>query len=148
VSVNKFHFKLSSLLTHRERERDRCRQALAAALAAEQVLQRQQQSVDTQRTIQIDELRQLTKREHVDVVRWAARRTHADQLTQEIQALDSRRILAQQHIENARRDLTHADQEVKALEKLAEKQAAEHGLDQDRRLTRELDEASAASFRR
>jgi flagellar biosynthesis chaperone FliJ len=133
-------FRLQALLTYREHLRDLCRQKLAELLAAEADLVQQRQAVLTRREQMLTELQDLLTRPQVDVDQAAARRYHAGQLAAEAARLAAERERLAAGIAEARQLLVKADQGVKVLEQLADKQRAEARLDLDRRESREREE--------
>ena len=138
-------FPLESLLRYRKNRRDLCRQLLAQILTNLQQLKQDRQSLQRRRVDQIDELRQLGAGGDVDIDRSAARRYYAGHMLGEIQLVDRNREVVAEQLARCRETLIRSDQEVKAIEKLREKQLADFLYDQQRREHRELDEAWLAT---
>jgi hypothetical protein len=143
--MQKFVFKLDAVLQYRRHQRDLCRQFLAEALSQEQVLIARQEHLESLRAIQIDEIRQLTSNQVVDIGRTVARRRHARQLTAEIILIERHRRDAARETQARRQDLIGKNQRVCALEKLAERQAAEHITEAERRTVREMEDTWLAT---
>jgi flagellar export protein FliJ len=124
--VKKFKFKLESLLTLRKNQRDMCRQALAEVLRRDDELVADRGQTAAERDVQIRELRALSGLgADFDVDASSARRYYAAQLSGRLADIDGRRTALAGRIDECRQTLVRADQAVKSLEKLAEKQAAE-----------------------
>jgi flagellar export protein FliJ len=143
--VREFAFRYHALLKLRESRRDRCRQLLAGLLSDDRTLATRQTSVEKQRQLQLDELRDLAATGTVDVDRTIARRYYAARLTGEIQTLTRARALVARQLEQCRQALSKSDREVKVLEKLKEKQHAEFAYEENRREIRELGETWVAA---
>jgi len=140
--VNKFKFKLGPLLKVRRNQRDLRRQALAQVLRSDDELLAERRLTEAERNLQIRELRALARKgADLDVDASTARRFYAGQLSGRMSDIDSRRAALARRIEECRAVLLRADQAVKSLEKLAEKQEAEF-IDRHERLdARLLEEA-------
>ena len=138
--MKKFAFKLAALLKLRERHRDLCLQLLAQAMRRDEELLALRKQAETDRASQFDEIRDLTDVGEVDVDGAATRRFYAGQLIGDIGGIERQRTLVAHQIAACRQKLILADQGVKALEKLQEKQLADFRFVQDRREERELEE--------
>lgn len=139
--MKKFKFRLESLLKIRRSHRDRCRQALAGILRQDHELLARRSLTEAEYRLQIDELRLLgLGGNEVDVDASAARRHFAVQLTGRIGEIDRQRGLLARQIDVCREALVRADQAVKALENLSERQLAEFVFDQQRAEAREIEE--------
>ena len=147
-----FAFKFEPVLKLRRYRRDVCRQLLAQVLADDAQLVSQRQRLEFARERQLDELRALSEGGVVDISGAAARRYHSGQLAGEIRAVEYRREVVAQQIALCRQALVRADQDVKALEKIGEKQRREYEDEQDRLGARELEDvwssARSAEIRR
>jgi flagellar export protein FliJ len=140
--MKKFLFKLNPLLKLRRNERDVRQQLLADVLRRDSVLVARRRKFETDREMQIDELRALAGRaSEIDVDAAAARRHYAVQLLGMMHEIDVQRAALATKIEDCRQALIRADQAVKALEKLAEKQEGEFIFQQERLESRALEEA-------
>lgn len=138
--MKKFAFKLAALLKLRERHRDLCRQLLAQALRRDEELLALRKQTESARATQFDEIRELTDTGEIDVDGASTRRFYAGQLIGDIGGIERQRMLVAQQIEVCRQKLILADQAVKALEKLQEKQFADFRFAQEQRDARELEE--------
>lgn len=138
--MSKFRFRLESLQKFRENQRDLCRQALAQALAAEATLAEQHADVEREREATLAELRAFNDEDKLSIDRAAARRYHAGQLAYRLRQLDLQRQQAALVVTQCRQLLVQADQGVKVLEKLSEKQQAEFEAEVERRAARERED--------
>ena len=138
--MKQFQFKFQALLNFREYRRDLCRLYLAEVLENDRTLISQRHSLERNRNDQLDELRDLSREGDVNIDRSASRRYFAGQLTGEMQLVDRNRSLIVQQLVLCRQALSKADQDVKVLEKLEEKQREEYRYDEERREAQELEE--------
>jgi len=140
--VKKFSFKFEPLLKLRKNQRDAQQQRLAEVLRRDDALLADRRRTATERNTQIEELRSLgSGGVDVDIDASTSRRFYAAQLSGQLDAIDERRTALARQIDECRQALVRADQAVKALEKLAEKQEAEFIYQHERREARELEEA-------
>jgi flagellar export protein FliJ len=135
-----FRFRLQSLLNYREHRRDLCRQRLADVLAEDAELIRQREAVLAARGELLNQLQALQQQPRLEVDPMAARRYHAGQLAAEAARLQQSREQLAVRIAQCRQELIQADQAVKVLEQLADKQRQEAADDQERRESREREE--------
>lgn len=143
--MKSFRFSLAALLKVRMHERDLAREVVADALRVERELIERREHVAHERIEFVDRLRkQTTSIGDLDVDAAVANRTYASQLAIEIAQMDHQRRVLQTHVAACRVKLVAADQAVKALEKLRDKQLAEFIADQERRQQRDLEEAWSA----
>jgi flagellar export protein FliJ len=139
--VKKFSFQFETLLSLRKNQRDVCRQRLADVLGRDDELAARRRAVEAERRTQIDELRTLsTGGNEMDIDASTARRDFAVQLTANLDEIDARRAELAGEICLCRQNLVRADQAVRTLEKLAEKQQAEFLYQQERIAARALEE--------
>lgn len=136
----KFHFRLQSLLTYREHLRDLARAKLAEVLAEDAELVRKKEAALAARGEILDQLQALQQLPRLDVDQMAARRYHAGQLTVEAVLLQQSRDELAVQVAECRQELVKADQAVKVLEQLAEKQREAEATEQERRESREREE--------
>ena len=147
--MNKFLFKLNPVLKLRKNERDIRQQLLADVLGRDGQLVARRQQLEAERDTQIDELRSLSSGgSEVDVDASAARRRYAVQLTARMADIDVQRAGLATKIDECRQAHLRADQAVKALEKLAERQEAEFIFQQERLEFRALEETWQATHAR
>jgi len=139
--MKKFAFKLDPLLKLRRNQRDVCQQSLAEAYRHDGALVAQRRQTEADRDVQIDELRSLSVGgTDVDVDASSARRFYAAQLIGALAEIDAARARLARQIDERRQLLVRADQAVRSLELLAEKQQAEFRAGQERLESRELEE--------
>ncbi|HZL87381.1 MAG TPA: flagellar export protein FliJ [Pirellulaceae bacterium] len=143
-----FRFRLATLLRLRHAERDERRSDLEQSLSAADTLRRQRQALNAEQDDNVRLLRRLAgpgsgnvgsllQAHHFGTVLKARNRRLAQQEAQAEQEIERRRLL-----------LVEADQQVRVLEKLAERQAAEHQRRADKLELRRLDEVASVSYLR
>lgn len=133
-------FRLASLQKYRGHQRDLCRQYLAEALADQRGVESELAANEHHREQQLDEIRDKTGIGRVNIDAIVSRRFHAGQLAHEIRTIKQRLDLVLKQVDLCRRALIQADQRVKALEKLEEKQLNEFLFEQERKASREREE--------
>ena len=139
--MKKFTFKLDPLLKLRTNQRDRCQQLLAEVLRRDDELVHQRTQTETDRRTQIDELRSLGGGSGgVNVDASVSRRSYAGQLSGNIGHIEAERTTLSRQIELCRQAVIRADQAVKSLEKLAERQRIEFVFAQQGVESRELEQ--------
>lgn len=139
--MKKFAFKLDPLLKLRANHRDICRQLLSDVLRRDDELLRQRSEAENDRRTQIDELRSMGGGGGgVNVDASVSRRSYAGHLSGNIGQIEAERNALRRQIDLCRQALIRADQAVKALEKLAEKQRSEFVLVQESAESRELEQ--------
>jgi len=146
--LGKFNFRLESLLKLRKYERDVRQQRLVEKLAEDQQLLDQRNRLEQAREQVLEELRQLQQARVVKVEQAAARRYYAGRLLAVILEVERQRQLLKQEIERRRRELAEAEKKVKVLEKLKEKQRAEHQYEALRAEALALEDTWAAAQQR
>jgi len=143
--MKKFEFQFASLLNLRENNRQLCRVALAKILQDQQQLELQQQAIQNERNELLQQIRQLSQAGNVNVNEAASRRYYAGQLKLTMQAVMQQQQELASQLEACRQQLIKADQEVKALEQLAEKQFAAFQYEQQKMEAHELEDTWLAS---
>ncbi len=139
--MKKFAFKLEPLLMLRRNQRVVRQQLLADVLRRDDELVDRWRRAEVERAVQIEELRTLSHGgSDIDVDASAARRHYAVQLSGRMAEIDVQRTGLSRQIEDCRQALVRADQAVKSLEKLAEKQRTEFIFEQERFEARALEE--------
>jgi len=136
----RFVFRLDPLLRLRRNQRDHCRQLLAEIVRRDDELQGQRRQIELQRITQFDEIRHVSAQGPVNVDGALSRRQYLGQLVFDIAQIERNRALLQQQMQLCRQALIKADQGVKVLEKLAEKQHQEFRFQQDQREARDVEE--------
>ena len=136
-----FAFRLKSVLVVRQRERGQRRSELAEAVRAEALLGERRRRLELQRSDTGSPVAQtggelnLSHLQAADQFRRVLRR-ELKSLTDELQR-------AQAEVDERRQAVVAADQQVRALEKLHERQRAEFDRQHATRRQRELDEAAS-----
>lgn len=138
--MKKFYFKFQSLLNYRKHRRELCRIYLGHVLANDRELIAQRHSFEQDRMNQLQELRGLGERGAFDIDSSSSRRYYAGQLVGFMQLVDRNRELVADQMALCRKALSKADQEVKVLEKLEEKQKSEFLYQEERRNAHELED--------
>lgn len=137
-----FAFRLQPLLKLRIAKRDRCREELANAFRADQILQQQMESVreEIQRTRHSSREGSQPGRVAVDHLL----HTHRYELLlrSQVQQLAAQRQQVAEEIERRRQALVDGDREVRILEKLREAQYREYWQEENRRELRQMDEVA------
>jgi len=139
--MTQFQFKLAVLQRYREHLRDVIRQELAELLARDAELARERDDALERRFETIHQMQQLQQQAALNVDQTAARRYHAGQLTAEAFDADMRRQQLVPPIAACRDRLIRADQSVKVLEQLADKQRREFESRLERTEERQREEA-------
>src|SRR5438552_1327276 len=122
----RFQFRLAALLKYRESLRDRCRQALAQLQRQDAELAAEQERISDERERQLEEMRQAQFAGRIEVEKLTSRRYHSGQLTNEIHRVVQKRQELAQQLTLCRQALIKADQGVKVLEKLSERQLSDY----------------------
>ncbi len=135
-----FHFRLQALLDLRTRTRDAARQHLADALAS----QREVESRRDQMTLDIREhenqVRELgTGR--INIGRLNRQRHYLTHLGQKLRTSQQEATDAAKLVEQRQSELAIAEQEVRLLEKLREKQSDEFNYEQEKKAELQREEA-------
>ena len=115
--------------------------ALAEASRRVGEIEARRQQVIRERTEQLDQMRQLGTAGKMDVDAAARRRYFASQLVVDLARLDLERSLAEQAERLCQAELIKADQAVKVLENLEEKQRTEFLAVEEAKAQRELEDA-------
>lgn len=141
-----FRFRLSRVLELRRAVRDQARAHLAQAQRAQDVLEDRLAALRSELQA-VRNMMQLLPGE-VDVDRLLAASRYEAVLRYQEQDVLSQRELVAAEVERRRELLLAADRDLKALEKLQERQAAQHRLEAERRAMAELDEAAGNASRK
>lgn len=136
-----FTFRLAAVLRYREQQRDALRQELTALLIREAELIRQRNQRLEQRAELLRQMSTLQQQPRWEIDPTAARRYHATHLLGEVRQLEWQRQQLTEQIMNCRQRLVLADQKVKVLEKLAQRQREEFEKQRELTETREREEA-------
>jgi flagellar protein FliJ len=140
--MNKFHFRLESLLRIRESARDKCHELLAESRRAEEDLRGQLDRLQLQRDRLQRDCRKAAGPGELDVDWLAeAHRYGLSLLDQEGELMRRLQILAEE-IVRRREALLQADRKVQMLEKLRERRRQYHRQEEEREDAKRLDEVA------
>jgi flagellar protein FliJ len=141
-----FHFRLETLLRLRLAERDQRRADLAKAIRAEEMLRRDDQTLEQRQAEITQRGRQLKSPGTADVD--ALLQTHRYELVLAAQRRQLATQIAQVQAESERRRqvLVEADRQVRVLEKLRERQAAAHCQHASRQVAKQFDEMAVLGY--
>ncbi len=140
--MSKFTFRLATLLRLREATRDERRGELAEAYRVDDTLKHQLQRTDAELAALQTQYRQTLAPGEVDVNRLVeAQRNELVLRSQRAQIIRQRETV-QGEIERRRLVLAEANREVRVLEILRDKQAAQHRQEEERREMKRLDEVA------
>jgi len=141
----RFEFRLATLLKLRRAQRDRCRQSLAEAQRAQEVLRAQSGELDRQLVALRAEVEAATRPGPLHVDRLLESQRYELIVQAQQQQLAEKCQVLKTELERRRVVLVEADRQVKVLEKLEQRQSERHHAEGQRRLWRELDEIAARS---
>lgn len=136
----KFRFRLATLQRLRESHRDELRGKLAEAYQAEQLLNEQAQKIQTEESQLLSTQREVLNSTHADVNRLLDVQRYSAALKGQQQTLQNQAIMLAAEIEKRRLALVEADQQVRVLEKLHERQQTAHSQQQLRAEAKVFDE--------
>ena len=141
----KFHFRLATLRKLRESHRDELRGKLAEAYQAVQKLEEQQLAIADEILALQDVQRHATKGATTSVNSLLeAQRYQAVLRAQQSTLRDHSKVLSTE-VERRRQNVIEADQQVRILDKLNERQRLEHQQTLNRAEVKELDEIASRS---
>jgi flagellar protein FliJ len=120
--LKKFHFNLEALLSLRESRRDSCRQLLAQLLNDENNLIENKAEVLRKKEASLQAIKEVSSTGVVDLNKISNNRYYINQLVNESLLFDQKIENLNNQISLCRKALVKADQEVKVLDKLKEKQ--------------------------
>jgi len=138
----KFSFRLRPLLKVHQAARDERRSQLAQAYQADQILQDQQQEVESEIQSMKSQTRDTSEAGPLNVDRLLGTHRYELVLQSQRQLLHQQRGQLAEEIGRRREMLLEADKKVKALEKLREKQLQRHRLQESRRDIKLIDEVA------
>lgn len=122
----RFRFRLQTLRRLREIHRDELRVRLAEAFQAERILADQQGALAEERTGLADLQRRLVAQGAVDVTRLLASQRYQLLLESQERSLAEQAVQLAEEVERRREAVVEADRQVRALDKLRERQHDEH----------------------
>jgi flagellar FliJ protein len=146
--MSSFHFRLDTLLRLRLADRDQRRADLAKALRAEEALARQEALLRGEQREMAELSRKLASPGAADIDRLLASHRYELVLKTQVQQLTGQIAQVAAEVERRRLALVEADRQVRVLEKLRDKQAADHQTREAKRAQRELDEQALIGFTR
>ena len=135
---------LDSVLTVRRHTLEQRQAALAAAVQADRQLEEAQATRDADRVAATAEAAARSQSGPVDVAAVSARLLYAQQLQAQRRALQAQRDQVAEQIAICRRAVAKADADVRAIERLLEKRAAEAAKQRAKREQIAMEEAFAA----
>ena len=141
-----FHFRLATLLRLRLAERDEWRSDLAKAMAAAEILRTQRGSLEGEQRENLDSLRRVAAPGGGNVDRLMHGYRYAAILKARSTQLAGQQAQVEREIERRRQILVEADRQVRVLEKLQSRQAAEHQRRLDRLEGKQLDEVASIGY--
>jgi flagellar FliJ protein len=143
-----FEFRLKTLLKVRAAERDECRQQLAKAYRADQILvdHREQLQVELNETKRC--ARRMIAPGQVKVEQLLNANRYELVLTAQIREVEEQRKLIASEIERRRQSLVEADRQLRILEKLKDRQRVEYLQHEEKMDIRNLDEVALRNTRR
>ena len=136
--------QLETVLRVRRHQRDQVRMALARLLSEARVVEERRQRSETDRAETLAALRSSSTSGRLDVDRISALRYHAARLSIEIARDAAESATRHEHVRAAQAMLAKADQSVKAVEKLIERNEAEHRRIIERHVDREATDRFSA----
>jgi len=142
-----FHFRLQSLLKLRHVQRDRCRESLAEAYRADQLLQSRQDRLQEEVQAARVTKQQRLQLGPVEVDGLLDTYRYELVLRAQVRQIERQRQQIGQEVERRRLALVEADRELRVLEKLRDRQAEAHAIERDKAATRETDETALTRFR-
>lgn len=135
-----FTFRLQPLMKLREAERDRCREELADAYRAEQILNDRQQAIHQE----IEETQQVSRQKsgpgRIEVDGLLNTHRYELMLTAQLQQIATQRKKVEEEIERRRHALIKADQDLRMLEKLRERHASNFRFREEKLQMAQMDE--------
>lgn len=142
----RFKFRLQTLRRIREIYRDEQRGRLATAFEAERILQQQRDALAAEAAEHLENQRRAMREGLIDV-NWMLT-TQRYQLALEAQSSVLRQQAAKlaEEVERRRVALVEADREVRVLDKLEERQRAQHRIGAVRAETKLLDEVASVRW--
>ncbi len=145
--MTRFEFRLQTLLRLRAAARDECRQQLAKAYRADQILADHCEQLQTELQETKRCARQSVAPGRVDVEQLLNTNRYELILAAQVQQVEQQRTLVASEIERRRQTLVEADRQLRILEKLRERQWAEFQECEHQREMRQLDETALQNRR-
>ena len=143
----KFEFRLATLMRLRENHRDELRGKLAEAYQAEQLLAEKKQSIHEEEDKLHQLRRDLLQEANTDVNRLLDMQRYAATLKAQLATIQEQAKMLSAEVEKRRLAVVQADQQVKVLEKLRDKQLSKHRQQKMLAEAKELDEIGSRTVR-
>lgn len=143
-----FQFRLQILLNVRQNEREQRQRAVAVVRGQLADAIQTHSEWSTQRAEISDSLRILNNSEEWEANQVRQLQLRAEQLATQLRSVKARIAEAETELANRHQELLRADQSVRALERLAERQLAEYVLAQTHTAARDRHEALLSHPRR
>lgn len=140
--MERFRFRLETLLKVRRADRQQRRVELAQAYQAERLIQQQMDSLAAELGTAWQKTRQASAPGEVDVDQLLELQRYTLTIQSQTQQLGTQQTRIREEVERRRRALVEADRQVKTLEKLREKQQAAFRLGELKIEQKLLDEAA------
>jgi flagellar FliJ protein len=144
--MSEFRFSLQSVLKVRLAERDDRRAELADAQRSEFALQTEIDRLNRDLQYLRTHARSFLVPGSIDIAHLQNCKSCEQMLRREIDLLDQQRREVEEGVEQCHAALIQADQQVRMLEKLSDKQHEEHRRDGEKGENRRLDELGCQSF--
>ncbi len=138
--MTRFTFRLQPLMKLREAHRDRCREDLAHAYRADQILQERQEAARQEIAETKRQARCQSEPGRVEVESLLNVHRYELILSSQLQQLAAQRQKIAVEIERRRQVLVEADRELRILEKLRERHALEFQQAEEKVELRQMDE--------
>lgn len=136
-----FKFRLSQLLQLRNTHRDQCREQLARAIQAESEILQSLEDHQLEIESHLNDMRTASRDATYSVSAVQRRRQYLGTLTNQTQATTQQLEQARLVVQHCRQALAAADQQVRMLEKMSDRQASEYQQLQERREQSQREEA-------
>jgi len=138
-----FRFRLATLQRLREIHRDEMRAKLAEAFQAEQILAEQIATVQTELEEIISMQRQAATQGPTNINAMLDSHRYQFDLRRQQTTMREQAKMLDVEVQRRRQTVMEADQQVRVLEKLRQRQLAEHRLHQQRAEMKEMDEIAS-----
>ncbi len=142
----RFRFRLETLRRLREMNRDELRGRLAEAFQAEQILQDQQATVGAEAASLAEMRRRQLAAGEFDVTRMLEAQRYQLLLEAQQRSLAEQAVKLSNEVEVRRQAVVEADREVRVLDKLRERRAADHRAAAERAESKLLDDIATTRW--
>ena len=142
----RFRFRLQTLRRIREIHRDEQRGRLATAFEAERILQQQRDALTAEAAEHLENQRRAMREGPIDVNWMLTTQRYQLGLEAQSKVLAEQAVRLAEEVERRRVTLVEADREVRVLDKLEERQRAQHKIGAIRAETKLLDEVASVRW--